>query len=250
MNLDELLSALKDGVKSIEETKKSILESQTQEMEDVVVDLQREARCGLPEVVYARTKTVEQISSAAKAILESSGKLLITRLSSEKAQEVLPELPGCDYCEKSQTLFKYPEEKIKGNILVLGAGTSDVPVVEEAAVTCRMFGAEVKVIVDVGVAGLNRLLQKSDDLEWADCIIVCAGMEGALPSVVGGLVKSPVIAVPVSSGYGASLGGMSALLVMLNSCASGLTVVNVDNGFGAGYAAGRILLAANRINLK
>ena len=247
MNLDELLTALKDGVKSIEETKKAIAQSQTIEMKDLVVDLQREARCGLPEVIYARTKTPEQVADAAKAVLANSGKVLVTRLSKDKATMVLPELPGCNYCEKSQTLFKYPVDQILGNILVLGAGTSDTTVVEEAAVTCRMFGAQVKVVIDVGVAGLSRLLDKNEDLDWADCIIVCAGMEGALPSVVGGLVKVPVIAVPVSSGYGTSLGGVSALLGMLNSCASGLTVVNVDNGFGAGYAAGRILLTANKI---
>ena len=248
MNLDELLTALKDGVRSIDEAKKIILNAQTVEMEDIVVDLQREERCGLPEVVYGRVKTVEQIREAAKVILEQSGKLLITRIDPQKAKEILPELPGCEYCERSQTVYKFPEKKIKGNILVLGAGTSDSMVVEEAAVTCRMFGAETKVIIDVGVAGLNRLLSKSEELQKADCIIICAGMEGALPSVVGGLVKVPVIAVPVSSGYGTSLGGVSALLGMLNSCASGLTVVNVDNGFGAGYAAGRILLAAESIS--
>ncbi|MCM8526469.1 MAG: nickel pincer cofactor biosynthesis protein LarB [Lentisphaeraceae bacterium] len=250
MNLDQILNALKDGVKSIEEAKQVILNAQTAEMEDIVVDLHREERCGLPEVVYGRVKTVEQIKDAAKVILEESGRLLITRIDKEKAGALLPELPGCVYCERSKTVCKLPETSLKGKVLVLGAGTSDSAVVEEAAVTCRMFGAETKVIIDVGVAGLNRLLEKSEDLRNADCIIICAGMEGALPSVVGGLVKVPVIAVPVSSGYGTSFGGVSALLGMLNSCASGLTVVNVDNGFGAGYAAGRILLAAESIASK
>lgn len=250
MNLDQILNALKDGVKSIEEAKQVILNAQTAEMEDIVVDLHREERCGLPEVVYGRVKTVEQIKNAAKVILEESGRLLITRIDKEKAEALLPELPGCVYCERSKTVYKLPETSLKGKVLVLGAGTSDSAVVEEAAVTCRMFGAETKVIIDVGVAGLNRLLEKSEDLRNADCIIICAGMEGALPSVVGGLVKVPVIAVPVSSGYGTSFGGVSALLGMLNSCASGLTVVNVDNGFGAGYAAGRILLAAESIASK
>ena len=247
MNLDELLIALKDGVKSVEEVKRSIISQQTKEMEDVVVDLQREARCGLPEVVYGRTKTVKQILSAAKVVLEASGSVLITRVDPEKVPQILESLPGCEYSQQAGAIYKLPQKKIAGRVLVVGAGTSDVPAVEEAAITSRMFGIETEVIVDVGVAGLNRILSKKDSLLEADCIIVCAGMEGALPSVVGGLVKVPVIAVPVSSGYGASFSGVSALLGMLNSCSSGLTVVNIDNGFGAGYAAGRIILTSNTL---
>ena len=246
MNLDQLLRALKDGVKTIEEVKNQLQVAQTEEMEDLVIDLQREARCGLPEVIYGRTKSAEQIISAAEVILRNSGKLLITRVAPEKSPSILASLEGCLYCQKAQAVYKLPESLILGRVLVLGAGTSDVSVVEEAAITCRMFGLETDVVIDVGVAGLNRLLNHKEKLLSADCIIVCAGMEGALPSVVGGLVKVPVIAVPVSSGYGASIGGLSALLGMLNSCASGLTVVNIDNGFGAGYAAGRIMLSAQK----
>lgn len=251
MNLDELLTALKEGVKSIEEVKEQMKFAQTQEMEDVVVDLQREARCGLPEVVYGRTKSVKQIVDAARVVLDSSGKVLITRVDEGRAREIIEKLPECSYSTKAQAVYKLPDnsETINGKVLVVGAGTSDVKAVEEAAITVRMFGAEAETLVDVGVAGLQRLLSKKEQLLSADCIIVCAGMEGALPSVIGGLVKVPVIAVPVSSGYGMSLGGVSALLGMLNSCASGLTVVNVDNGFGAGYAAGRILLS-QKVNAK
>ena len=246
MNLDELLKALKDGVKTIEEVKLSLQSSQLEEMGDVVVDLQREARCGLPEVVYGRTKSVEQIVKAAALILEKSGKVLVTRVSEEQSSAVLSKLPGCEYNPRARAVYKLPPRSLDGKVLVICAGTSDVNVAEEALVSCSMFGVEAELLVDVGVAGLQRLLKNKEKLLEADCIIVCAGMEGALPSVVGGLVKVPVIAVPVSSGYGASLGGMSALLGMLNSCASGLTVVNIDNGFGAGYAAGRIMLLANK----
>ena len=144
-------------------------------------------------------------------------------------------------------IYKIDEElAVKGSVLVLGAGTSDLAVAEEAAVTCRLFGAQVEMKLDVGVAGIHRLLELGDTLQQADCIIVCAGMEGALPSVVGGLVSAPIIAVPVSSGYGTAFGGVTALLGMLNSCASGLTVVNIDNGFGAGFAAGRLINALTK----
>ncbi len=242
MNIDDLLQAFRDGIKSIEEVKEQLNNSHLKEMEDVVIDLQREVRCGLPEVVYGRTKTVQQILDGAKIILAQSEKLLITRVNAEKAEEILKELPQCTYCSKGEVIYKLPPQTLKGKVLVIGAGTSDAKVVTEAAITVQMFGVAVEQLVDVGVAGLHRLLKQTQKLQTADCIIICAGMEGALPSVVGGLVKVPVIAVPVSSGYGMSLGGVSALLGMLNSCASGLTVVNVDNGFGAGYAAGRIML--------
>jgi len=246
MNLDELLKALKDGVKTIDDVKNELQSNQLEVMEDVVVDLQREARCGLPEVVYGRVKTVEQIVKAAKVVLEKSGKVLVTRVPEGTSETILSELPDCEFNSRANCIFKLPPKSLEGKVLVICAGTSDVNVAEEALLTCKMFGADAELLVDVGVAGLQRLLANRDKLLSADCIIVCAGMEGALPSVIGGLVKVPVVAVPVSSGYGASLGGISAMLGMLNSCASGLTVVNVDNGFGAGYAAGRIMLLANK----
>lgn len=245
MDLDDLLSAFKDGAVAVEEVKKKILHAQFQAMGDVVVDLQREMRCGLPEVVYGKPKTAAQIVDAAKILLDNSSSLLVTRVDPDKARVVMSSLKGCQYNEKAQAIYKFGLQEIAGKVLILTAGTADVNVAEEAMLVCRMFGLQVNLKPDVGVAGLQRLLDLKEDLYEADCIIVCAGMEGALPSVVGGLVSVPVIAVPVSSGYGASLGGMSALLGMLNSCASGLTVVNVDNGFGAGYAAGRILKAMN-----
>ena len=245
MNLDDLLEAFKHGKIAAGDLKKRLVENQLQEMQDTVLDLQREERCGLPEIIYGRTKTVDQIVIASKALLENSGTLLATRVSPEKAQKIMPRLEGCSYNEKAQCIYRFDDKEVEGKVLIITAGTSDVAVAEEAMLVCKMFGVEVEIKPDVGVAALNRILELKDDMLNADCIIVCAGMEGALPSVVGGLVAIPVIAVPVSSGYGASLGGLSALLGMLNSCASGLTVVNIDNGFGAGYAAGRIIKMLN-----
>jgi NCAIR mutase (PurE)-related protein len=245
MNLDDLLNALKEGTVAVEDVKKKILKDQLQEMGDVVIDLQREARCGLQEVVYGKGKTVQQIIDASQIILNSSDSLLVTRVDETTASTVIKELGTGQYNSKAQCIYKFGSHKIDGKVLILTAGTSDVGVAEEALLVCRMFGIEPVLKPDVGVAGLSRLLSLKSELHEADCIIVCAGMEGALPSVVGGLVSVPVIAVPVSSGYGASLGGISALLGMLNSCASGLTVVNIDNGFGAGYAAGRIIKMMN-----
>jgi NCAIR mutase (PurE)-related protein len=245
MNLDQILAAFKNGALAAEEVKSQIQNSNLQEMEDVVLDLKREERCGLPEVVYGHSKTVDQILTAAVAILENSDSLLITRVKADKASEIMSQLEGCKYSKEAECVYKLPQKKLKGRVLVITAGTSDVRVAREAELVCQMFGLEVTVKPDLGVAALNRILSIKDELLRADSIIVCAGMEAALPSVVGGLVSVPVIAVPVSSGYGSSMGGFTALLGMLNSCTSGLTVVNIDNGFGAGYAAGRIMLMLN-----
>ena len=208
------------------------------------IDHHRSLRHGYPEVVFGEGKTPEQIVQITTRIAERGNGLLATRVSGEAADRLRVELPAIEYSRLARTAYLAPTEPLKretrGSVLIVTAGTSDLPVAEEAAVTARAFGNPVARLNDVGVAGLHRILAAGEQLAQASVIIVVAGMEGALPSVVGGLVSVPVIAVPTSVGYGASLGGMAALLGMLNSCASGVTVVNIDNGFGAASAASRI----------
>lgn len=206
------------------------------------VDFHRGIRQGVPEVIYGEGKTKEHILGIARTMLENGqSTVLITRLSQEKADFIARELP-MDYNELARTglLGKVPEPSGMGKILVATGGTSDIPVAEEAAVTAEALGNEVQRLYDVGVSGIHRLLGNMEYVMSAKVIIAVAGMEGALPSVIGGLADCPVIAVPTSIGYGASLGGISALLSMLNSCASGVSIVNIDNGFGAGYMASMI----------
>lgn len=206
------------------------------------VDFHRGIRQGVPEVIYGEGKTKEHILGIARTMLENGqSTVLITRLSQEKADYITRELP-IDYNELARTglLGKMPEPSGMGKILVATGGTSDIPVAEEAAVTAEALGNEVQRLYDVGVSGIHRLLGNMEYVMSARVIIAVAGMEGALPSVIGGLADCPVIAVPTSIGYGASLGGIAALLSMLNSCASGVSVVNIDNGFGAGYMASMI----------
>lgn len=206
------------------------------------VDFHRGIRQGVPEVIYGEGKTKEHILGIARTMLENGqSTVLITRLSQEKADFIAKELP-IDYNELARTglLGKVPEPSGMGKILVATGGTSDIPVAEEAAVTAEALGNEVQRLYDVGVSGIHRLLGNMEYVMSAKVIIAVAGMEGALPSVIGGLADCPVIAVPTSIGYGASLGGIAALLSMLNSCASGVSVVNIDNGFGAGYMASMI----------
>lgn len=206
------------------------------------VDFHRGIRQGVPEVIYGEGKTKEHILGIARTMLENGqSTVLITRLSQEKADFIARELL-MDYNELARTglLGKVPEPSGMGKILVATGGTSDIPVAEEAAVTAEALGNEVQRLYDVGVSGIHRLLGNMEYVMSAKVIIAVAGMEGALPSVIGGLADCPVIAVPTSIGYGASLGGIAALLSMLNSCASGVSVVNIDNGFGAGYMASMI----------
>lgn len=206
------------------------------------VDLHRESRCGFPEVVYCEGKTTEQTVEILRLLYErSEGNILATRCSAETASAVKEIIPEAEYHSLAKTLSIYKKEKEgKGNIAVVSAGTSDLPVAEEAAVTAEIMGNNVSRVYDVGVAGIHRLFAHRDLLEEARVLIVVAGMDGALPSVVGGLIKKPLIAVPTDIGYGASLHGLAALLAMLNSCAAGVTVVNINNGFGAACAASRI----------
>ncbi|MBI4662306.1 MAG: nickel pincer cofactor biosynthesis protein LarB [Verrucomicrobia bacterium] len=206
------------------------------------VDTHRGLRKGFPEVIYGEGKTPEHIAAIAKRILQTEDRLLITRVATAQAEAVRKAIRGAVYHEMARcvTIEKRPLRKRHGAIAVVCAGTSDLPVAEEAALTADIMGNKVSRIYDVGVSGLHRLLARLEDLLSAHVLVVVAGMEGALPSVVAGLVRRPVIAVPTSVGYGASFGGLAALLGMLNSCGTGVTVVNIDNGFGAGYAAGQI----------
>lgn len=215
------------------------------------VDHGREARKGFPEVVFGEGKSKQQIAAISARILERSGRLLVTRVSDEVYRFLLPDFSGLKYNAPARAIFHEGTSKLraaralrKGHVLVVCAGTSDIPVAEEAALTARLLGCRVRTLHDVGVAGLHRLLSRLPELRRASVIIAVAGMEGALPSVVAGLVDKPVIGVPTSVGYGASMKGLAALLAILNSCASGLTVVNIDNGFGAGFAAAQMLRLA------
>ncbi|MEI7733329.1 MAG: nickel pincer cofactor biosynthesis protein LarB [Verrucomicrobiota bacterium] len=206
------------------------------------VDTHRSLRQGFPEVIYGASKTPQQVVGIAGKMLEHGNRVLITRATPEHARAMKKKFPKTIWHESARclTLDQKPLAKRPGHIAVLCAGTSDLPVAEEAAVTADIMGNTVERYYDIGVAGLHRLLRPLEKLQQANVLIVVAGMEGALPSVVAGLISRPLIAVPTSVGYGANLGGLSALLGMLNSCSSGITVVNIDNGFGAGYAASQI----------
>jgi NCAIR mutase (PurE)-related protein len=203
------------------------------------VDHHRALRHGIPEVVFGPGKTPDQVSAIVGSLLARAQNVLVTRASAETAQRVTREHPDAEHFSASGAVRIWRDKTIrgKGKIAVVCAGTSDLPVAEEAQVTAEVMGNDVETFHDVGVAGIHRLMHNRERLTEARVVIVCAGMEGALPSVVGGLVAVPVIAVPTSVGYGASFNGLAALLGMLNSCASNVTVVNIDNGFGAGYVA-------------
>lgn len=205
------------------------------------IDLHRHMRQGMPEVIYGAGKTAEQIVGIASAMKQKGlQNILITRLSEEKADEIAKALEFSYYSTPQIGIVNETETEKKGKIVVVAAGTSDLPVAEEAAMTAELYGNQVERVYDVGVAGIHRLLHRLPVMEDANAIVAVAGMEGALVSVVGGLVACPVIGVPTSVGYGANFGGLAALLSMLNSCASGVSVVNIDNGFGAGVLASKI----------
>jgi NCAIR mutase (PurE)-related protein len=212
------------------------------------VDTHRALRKGFPEVIFGAGKTPEQVVKIAAKLLEREQRILITRITLRHARVLRRKFKTAIHHEMARcvTIDKKPLPKRNGIIAVACAGTSDLPVAEEAAVTAEIMGNRVERIVDVGVAGLHRLLGRLETIQRANVIIVVAGMEGALPTVVAGLVSKPVIAVPTSVGYGASFGGLAPLLGMLNSCGSGVTVVNIDNGFGAGYAASQINALADK----
>lgn len=244
------MEKFRGGEFSLDEAIRSFQAAPVVEFDFAHVDTHRALRKGFPEVIFAAGKTAEQVVRIASAIFSQDQRLLITRVTQEHVTALLSAFPNAQHHSAARcvTIENAPGEKRAGVIAVLCAGTSDLPVAEEAAVTATVMGNTVERIYDVGVAGLHRLLRKLDQIQRANVVIVVAGMEGALPSVVAGLVSRPVIAVPTSIGYGANFGGLAALLGMLNSCGSGVTVVNIDNGFGAGYAASQInTLAAERV---
>ena len=244
--LEELLDAVVEGRMDRGAALKQLIDAfRAQPFEDLGfarVDHHRHLRQGFPEVVLGLGKTPEQIAAIAKEILGSGSTLLVTRATQEAFEAVRVIAPSAVYHDVARLISLRQQDVIpgKGSIVVAAAGTADLPVAEEAAITAELMGNCVERLYDVGVAGLHRLLAERERLAAARAIVVVAGMEGALPSVVSGLVSAPVIAVPTSVGYGASFGGIAALLGMLNSCASGVSVVNIDNGFGAGYTASLI----------
>ena len=237
----QLLRRVADGSATPEEALSQLKRAPFEDLGYAKVDLHRGVRQGAAEVIYGAGKTPEQIAGIAAAMGERGCQnILITRLSPESAKLVAETIP-LDYHPVPRVAIAYPGERRElGHIVVATGGTSDLPVAEEAALTAEVLGNRVTRLYDVGVAGLHRLLANLEPLMSARCIVAVAGMEGALASVIGGLVDCPVIAVPTSVGYGASFGGLSALLAMLNSCSSGCSVVNIDNGFGAGYLASMI----------
>lgn len=254
MNANELKKLLTDLSKnklSPADAMKQLQNLPYENIDFAKIDHHRELRNGSPEVIYCPGKTVLQIKKIIQSLRKADSNILATKLTEEAYKKLKTSLPkNAEYNDQAQTLAirnKKPFQS-KGLITIITAGTSDIPIAEEAAATARLMGSRVETIFDVGVAGLHRLLDNMEQINKARVLIVVAGMEGALASVVGGLVSQPIIAVPTSIGYGASFGGISALLTMLNSCATGIAVVNIDNGFGAGCMAHRINLLGETTN--
>ncbi|MBW1802344.1 MAG: nickel pincer cofactor biosynthesis protein LarB [Deltaproteobacteria bacterium] len=239
-SIRQLLERVKKGELSVDDCLDSLKNLPFEDIGFACIDHHRHLRRGTSEIIFGEGKATSDIIGIMGRMADQGENIMVTRLSPEKAEKVCAEYPDADYHRRARVLTLTSgeiQQRGRGTILVISAGTSDLPVAEEAAVTARFMGNAVETIFDVGVSGLHRLFAHRERLGEASVLIVVAGMEGALPSVVGGLVDKPVIAVPTSIGYGASFEGIAALLGMLNSCASGVTVVNIDNGFGAGYAA-------------
>ncbi len=237
--IKNLLEGVKDNKINIEEAVKQLEDLPFKDLGFAKIDNHREIRVGYPEVIYCAGKTVEQVKEIVKFMLTKNNNILGTRATEEMFYAVKEICEDAEYNKLGRTITinKKKQPLTESYIAIVAAGTSDLPVVEEAYETAKIFGNKVEKITDVGVAGIHRLFSRLDVIRGAKVVIVIAGMEGALASVVGGLVDKPIIAVPTSVGYGANLGGISALLSMLNSCASGVSVVNIDNGFGAAYNA-------------
>ena len=235
------LEALAAGVSSVEQALRRLSAMNTESLGHSQIDHHRSLRTGFPEVIYCESKLPQEVAEITASLDGRGSRILGTRCDRERFEAAAARVEGLEYTERARLFYKGKpaRDDASGRLLVVCAGTSDLPVAEEAAWTARMVGCHVETLFDVGVAGIHRLGEHSELLAWADAIVVCAGMEGALGSVVGGLVRCPVIAVPTSVGYGAAFHGVAALLGMLNSCAVGVSVVNIDNGFGAGLAAGR-----------
>jgi hypothetical protein len=247
--LRQLFESVQRGATSVDEAIASTRELPFAELGFATVDHHRALRLGVPEVIFGQGKTAMQIAGIARELARTGQNVLVTRLDPEKAREVLAEMPELQYAELARiaSLEQTPVPALGSRpVALVSAGTGDLPVAEECGETLRMLGAKVERVYDVGVAGIHRLLQKREVFERTSVVVVVAGMEGALPSVVGGLVAGPIIAVPTSIGYGVSVGGFAALAGMLSSCAAGIVVCNIDNGFGAAFAAARILRTRDR----
>ena len=240
--LRALLEDVRAGATNVDSAMERMRHLPFEDLGYAKLDHHRALRHGMTEVIFGQGKTPEQVAGIAERVLEQSRNLLVTRASRESADAVKAICPEAEYFPLSRAVRIWRDRTIhgKGKLAIVCAGTSDIPVAEEAQLTAEVMGNEIDVIHDIGVAGIHRLMSNRARLMEARVVVVCAGMEGALPSAVGGLVSAPVIAVPTSVGYGASFNGLAALLGMLNSCASNVTVVNIDNGFGAGYVASLI----------
>ena len=238
----KLLEEVSQGEKSIEDAVGRLRDMPFEDLGHARVDHHRELRCGFPEVIFCQGKEPADLTEIAASILARSPRLLATRADEASFEAIKAASDLAEYHERARcvTVRKEPPPGLDGKILLISAGTIDIPVAEEARVTAEIMGHTVETVYDAGVAGIHRLLAETKKIQEADCIIAVAGMEGALPSVVGGLSDVPVIAVPTSGGYGASLGGITPLLTMLSSCAAGVAVVNIDNGFGAGFMSALI----------
>lgn len=239
--LTQLLTDFRDGKSELSDTLNTLKQLPFEEMGFAKVDHHRALRTGYPEVIFCQGKTAEQVEAIYQSLAKQNKHVLLTRVSEEQANYLCARDNRLEYNPAARTLvLDENNEKKTGLVLVISAGTADIPIAEEAAITASLCGANVERIYDAGVAGIHRLLAHTERIQEARCIVCVAGMEGALPSVVGGLAACPVIAVPTSIGYGAHLNGLAPLLTMLNSCASNITVVNIDNGFGAGFNAALI----------
>ncbi len=240
--INELLKSVKEGTVSVEKAAEKIKYLQFEDMDYAKIDYHRKLRNGFPEVIYCEGKALEHIEGIMENMCSKGVNILATRASKEVFQYIKNKIENAEYNEKAKiiTVKNIPIIKHGGKVAVVTAGTADIPVSEEAAITAEFFGNEVIRVYDVGVAGIHRLFANLTKINEASVVIAVAGMEGALASVLGGLSDKPIIAVPTSIGYGASFGGIAPLLTMLNSCASGVSVVNIDNGFGAGYMAATI----------
>lgn len=241
-DLESILQAFRDGDLDLESARSAIDQGYFHDVGHTTLDLDRERRTGAAEVIYGEFKTPAQIADAFEALADRNGNVLATRVDAEGFEAVAERVSAAEYHPAARVVIlkQRSAQPAETTIAVVTAGTSDLPVAEEAALTAEFYDNPVVRISDVGVAGIHRLLARAEEIRSARVVIAVAGMEGALPSAVGGLVDKPVIAVPTSVGYGASFGGVTALLGMLNSCASGVSVVNIDNGFGAGYLASMI----------
>ncbi len=241
MDINNLLQEVKDGTLSVEDAVSMLKKAPYEEMGYAKLDTHREIRQGFAEVVFCSGKSDEYLVDIFKRLYDLHGEVMGTRATEHQYEIVKAHIPNIQYDKESRILkIEKTDKELKGRVVVCSAGTADIPVAKEAVETAKFFGADTVGVFDIGVSGIHRLLDNLDIIQSAKCVIAVAGMEGALASVIGGLVSCPVIAVPTSVGYGASFEGLSALLTMINSCANGVATVNIDNGYGAGYIAAQI----------